>query len=93
MSEEWRAIPESRGQYEVSTLGRVRNAWTLRVLKQFRFHNGSYGVQLSGYMHRTFTVSQLVAMAYYPDKIGRACHKNGDVRDNRVKNIEVRNYE
>lgn len=93
MSEEWRPIPKSKGQYEISSLGRVRNIWTGRVLKPFRFQNGSYGVQLAGYLHRTYTVGQLMAMAFYPGKTGRACHRNGDVTDNRVENIEVRSIE
>lgn len=91
--EEWRVVPKSRGQYEVSTLGRVRNANTGRILKQFRFKNGSYGVQLGGYLCRTYTIGQLMAMAYYPDRQGRACHRNGNVQDNRVENIEVRSIE
>ena len=86
-------MPKSRGQYEVSTLGRVRNAHTGRILKQFRFRNGSYGVQLGGYLNRSYTIGQLVAMTYYPDRQGRACHRNGDIKDNRVENIEVRSYE
>lgn len=91
--EEWREVPGSRGQYEVSSKGRVRNTKTMRILKQFLFKNGSYGVQLAGYLQRTYTIGQLIAMAFYPDEKGRACHRNGNVKDNRVSNIEVRNYE
>ena len=91
--EEWKVIPKSRGQYEISTLGRVRNSYTGRILRQFRFKNGSYGVQLGGYLCRSFTIGQLIAATYYPDRQGRACHRNGDVRDNRVENIEVRSIE
>jgi hypothetical protein len=91
--EEWRVIPKSRGQYEASSLGRIRNAYTERILKQFKFKNGSYGVTLGGYFNRTFTVGQLVAQAFYPDEHGMARHRNGDVTDNRVENIEVVWYE
>ena len=91
--EVWRTIPKSKGQYEVSTLGRVRNRHTGRILKQFRFKNGSFGVQLGGYLSRTYTVGQLVAMTFYPDLHGRACHRNGNIADNRVENIEVVSYE
>lgn len=91
--EEWRVIPKSRGQYEASTLGRIRNAHTGRVLRQFQFRNGSYGVTLAGYLNRSYTVSQLVGAAFYPDREGRACHRNGDVKDNRAENIEVRSVE
>lgn len=90
---EWRVIPKSRGQYEVSSTGEVRNAQTGRILKQFQFQNGSYGVTLGGYLNKTFTVGQLVAMAFYPDEVGRATHRNRDVKDNRVENIEVVWYE
>ena len=89
----WKAVPKSRGQYEVSSLGRVRNARTGRILKQFKFSNGSYGVQLGGYLNRTYTIGQIVAMAFYPDQTGRACHRNGNIKDNRVENIEVRSYD
>lgn len=65
----------------------------MRILKAFTFRNGSYGVQLAGYLQRTYTIGQLIAMAFYPNEKGRACHINGNVRDNRVANIEVRNYE
>jgi hypothetical protein len=93
MMEKWRVVPKSKGQYEISTLGRVRNAYTGRILKQFKFRNGSYGVQLAGYLGRTYTIGQLMATTFYPDESGRACHINGDVKDNRVENIEVRSIE
>ena len=93
LKEEWKLIPKSRGQYEASTLGRIRNAHTKRILRQFQFRNGSYGVNLAGYLNRTYTVSQLMGATFYPDRQGRACHKNGNVRDNRVENIEVRSIE
>lgn len=89
MDEEWRQVPGSRGQYEASSLGRIRNARTKRILKPFKFWNGSLGVSLYGYLNRTYTVGQLVAMAFYPDEKGRAHHKNGIVTDNRAENIEV----
>ena len=93
MMEDWKMIPKSKGQYEISTLGRVRNSYTGRILKQFKFRNGSYGVQLGGYLCRSYTIGQLMAMTYYPGRHGRACHRNGDVKDNRVENIEVRSIE
>lgn len=89
-NEEWKTIPGSRGQYEISTLGRVRNAHRGNVMKQFRFWNGSFGITLGGYLQRTYTISQLMGMTFYPDEIGRAYHINGIVTDNRLENIEVR---
>ena len=82
----WREVKGSKGQYEVSDRGEVRNAWTGRVLKP-HLCRGEYHISLSGHINRTVTVSSLVCRAFIGE--GRARHINGDKTDNRVSNLEV----
>ena len=83
--EEWRKIDGSKGQYEVSNKGRVRNAWTGRILKT----NGRRPkVRLAGHVQKTFDVSRLVANAFLGE--GRLFHKDGDQSNNRVENLGLR---
>lgn len=82
----WREVKGSKGQYEVSDIGEVRNAKTGRILKK-HLCRGEYHISLSGYINRTVTVSSLVCRAFIGE--GRARHKNGDKLDNRVENLEV----
>lgn len=87
MNEEWRIIPRSKGQYEVSSLGRVRNRYTGRVRKLYVTRSGAKGVSLGGYVRRTVTVGQLVAEAFYGATPRRIKHKNGNAGDDRPENI------
>ena len=88
MVEEWRKIPKSKGQYEASNTGKIRNAYTGRVLKAKKLSGGNMGVGLQGWMGtRTWTVMQLVGMAFLPNA-KRLKHK-GDITDDRLENIEV----
>lgn len=73
------------GQYEVSDLGRVRNAWTGRILKQA---GKRPKVCLAGYIGKTCEVSKLVANAFLGS--GRVFHKDRDQKNNRVENLELR---
>lgn len=85
MQEIWRKIEGSKGQYEVSNYGRVRNAWTGRILKQ----SGKRPIVcLSGYIHKTCQVSRLVAKAFLGD--GWVYHIDGDQSNNHVDNLEVK---
>lgn len=43
--ESWRPVKEVSGKYEVSTLGRVRNASTLRCLSPFKWFNANGGTE------------------------------------------------
>lgn len=88
--EEWRKIPISRGQYEVSNMGRVRNAHTKHLLSIKQNKNGTPIIHLNGYMKgRSYTIGQLVAMTFMPDEKGRVMHKSKDITDNRVTNLYV----
>ena len=89
--EEWRPIKQSRGQYEVSSLGRVRNIRTGRILKSHPKTKGSktMTVTLHGFMRgSSYTVAKLMMMGFYPEETGRAGHYR-DVTDNRIENIRI----
>ena len=84
MEEIWKKIDGSKGQYEVSNMGRVRNARTGRVLKQA---GRRPVVCLAGYINKTCQVSSLVSKAFLGD--GRIRHKDGDPKNNRADNLEI----
>jgi hypothetical protein len=79
--------------YEVSTLGRVRNAHTKHVLKPAPNSKGYLCVLLyqgSKRSRRSFLVHRLVAQAFLPNpsNLPQVNHLSGQKRDNRVLNIE-----
>lgn len=86
--EVWKPIPQSHGSYEASSLGRIRNARTGRILKTQKSASGTMILTLTGYMGgRSYTVAKLVGMAFKPKAKGRVSHKNGNRYDNRPENL------
>ena len=88
--EMWKKICDY-DNYEVSSLGRIRNIKTGRVLKPVR--RGRYlAVNLcdQGWM-KTININRLVASAFLggpPDeKTNHAAHWDGDPHNNRVENL------
>jgi hypothetical protein len=92
--EEWRPAPGFPA-YEVSSLGRVRNVRTGRVLKLSIGTNGYYKTRLSD---RTVFVHRLVCEVFqgppgtYIDALGRTltrevCHRDGDKKNNAADNL------
>lgn len=87
--EEWRTIRQSRGQYEVSNKGRVRNKRTGRFLA-IKESRGVRRITLHGYMGGvSYTVGRLMAMAFRPDikELEYVRHKDktkGDVLENLI---------
>ena len=85
MKEEWRPILKSKGQYEASSLGRIRNVRTGRILHSYIYRDGNR-IKLSGFMSgRSYTVGALVWSAFHPDDKGRVYRINkqrGDRLDN-----------
>lgn len=89
MSEEWRTIEFG---YLVSSLGRVRNGRTDKILKP-QVHYGRsatipyHRVRIGGKNKR---VHRLVAQAFHdnPHGLPEVDHINGDSIDNRASNLE-----
>lgn len=90
MSEVWKAVVDSNGKYEVSSLGQVRNTKTGRILHQFVGKDGYYRTQLGGTIGKSVTVHRLVCKAFVPKINGKdfVNHKDGNKQNNRVDNLE-----
>lgn len=91
MNENWRTIRGYEGFYEVSTLGRVRNSRTRRILSPQRARGGYLFVQLCRPGQcKPCKIHRLVATAFLenPNNFPQVNHKNGNTADNRVSNLE-----
>lgn len=78
------------GLYEVSDLGKVRNAKTLRALKPQVRQHGYLSVWLYGETTKQKSIHRMVAEAFCPNpnKKSEVNHKNEDKTDNRAENLE-----
>ena len=94
MKERWKAIEDFPG-YEVSDSGQVRNSKTGRVLKQKELKQSRRNSTLLAVCmmlerkKALKTVHRLVAAAWVPnpDGLPQVEHINGDLFDNRAKNL------
>lgn len=91
MSEEWTEVKDYEDKYQVSSLGRVRNKNTHRILKHGLNKNGYHRVNLyneSG-MKSKF-VHRLVAQAFIPNLENKpeVNHVDEDKNNNMVSNLE-----
>lgn len=91
--EEWRDIPGYEGDYQVSTLGGVRNVGTdpPRQLKPWRHPAGYTCVTLCRDKKKVkHLVHRVVAETFLPNPEHKpqVNHKNGDKADNNVNNLE-----
>lgn len=87
MIEHWKPINE---KYEVSDLGRVRNAKTGHVITDIDHGNGyRYVTFVVDGKHRNYYVHRLVAEAFLPRSAGRdyVDHLNFNRADNRAENL------
>lgn len=90
MVEQWKEIKDY-SNYEVSNLGRVRNAITKRIRKP----NSSYGLYYvvnlrNEYGFKLLKIHRLVAQAFIPnyDNKREVNHIDGDKHNNCVNNLE-----
>lgn len=91
MEEIWRKTPEKYGNYEVSNIGRIRNA-KIKKIKNTRVHKTGYvygktkkdGKKINIKLHR------VVAETFIPNPYNKpqVNHINGIKHDNRVENLE-----
>lgn len=89
--EDWRDIPEFPG-YSVSTLGRVRNNTSRKLMTKLKNQRGCVYVSLmDGNIQRKRGLSLLVANAfiieYRTDAFDTVINLNGDRSDNRLNNL------
>ncbi len=88
--ERWKPVAEWEWRYEVSSLGRVRNRQTGRILAHAN-RRGYSGIGLAGRgRFQSTLVHRLVAAAFIGPRpaFAEVNHKNGDKRDNRFENLE-----
>jgi len=79
--EKWQQV----GRYYISSLGQVKTK-TGRILKGYKSKSGHIIVHLAD---RHVAVSTLVADAFIKGT-GKVYHKDGDLENNRVENLERR---
>lgn len=90
-TEEWRVIP-GYTRYSASSMGRIKNTKTLRIMKQTpRKKYLVVGLVPDGVrnVHTCFLVHRLVAQAFLPNPEGKPAvdHFNREEMDNRVSNL------
>lgn len=94
--EEWRAVREYEGLYEVSNMGRIKSVsgriHSFRIMKQGQNKWGypQVGLNINGKQNRP-SVHRLVAQAFLAETEFEGAvvnHKNGIKTDNRAENLE-----
>jgi len=91
----WKDVPNYEGYYQVSNLGSVRSIRSSKKLKPFLHRYGYKMVNFSvGGFRKTFTVHQLVAMAFLNHKPNGhnnlvVDHINNNCKDNSVGNLQL----
>lgn len=88
--EEWRMIPGYEGLYMVSSIGRVKNCRTGKIMKPFEY-KGYLQISLTkNGIRKTYRVHRLVAMAFIPNpnNLPEVNHKDEDGSNNCVDNLE-----
>lgn len=90
--EEWRDLPELRGEYQVSNYGRIKRIKGIeRLRKVTKQRNGYMYVTLTfNNISKCFKTSRLVAKAFIPNPNGyeEVDHIDRDKTNNTVENLE-----
>jgi len=91
--ENWLTLKDF-ANYQVSTLGRIKNVKTGRILNQYKTHNGYKNVKLYiKSVQYTRYVHQLVAIAFLNHNNNSRKividHINEDKEDNRLENLRI----
>lgn len=107
MSEQWKAISFTNGEYEVSNTGKVRSMPRFRNARHGqRWDNGKVlkqNLTLAGYPTvslpvegkiKSKTIHRLVASAFLenPDNLNVVNHKDGNKKNNNLENLEWATY-
>lgn len=89
--EQWAPIPEFEGYFEASDMGRIKNTWTGKVLKQGINSKGykTVTVNILGQAY-TRSVHRLIASAFIEDDLTglEIHHKDTNKTNNRLSNLE-----
>jgi len=93
MREIWKDVKGYDGDYQVSSLGRVKSFKfkSPRILKQKKNNSGYFLVNLSREnQQKTLTIQRLVLLTFKgrPPKGYESSHLNGDKLDNRLDNLD-----
>lgn len=88
--EEWKIANNSGGNYEVSSLGRIRNKNTGKILKSGMGKNGYCKVTFAYGINKCFLVHRLVAKAFIENtnNFPVVNHKDENRTNNRASNLE-----
>lgn len=96
--EVWKDIPGYEGLYMISSMGRIKSAYSKRILSLVPSgHKGKdyYVIALvRNGEKKNFPIHRLVAMAFIPNPLNLPCvdHLNTDRFDNRVENLRWCTY-
>lgn len=90
MEEVWKPVVGFE-KYSVSNLGRIKNPFG-KILRPSPNYKGYLHVNLNSedIKHKHYSVHRAVALAFIPnpDNLSQINHKNHNVQDNRVENLE-----
>lgn len=88
----WKDIPDYKGLYKASNLGRIKSVKKLTTYKNQRKQNNGYLIVdlWKNNKGKTLTVHRLIANSFLVNNDNKLCvnHINGIKTDNNVKNLE-----